>query len=111
MCWYTYTSHGACSEFEIKLLLTFGSTYCQFEPKYYNCIGFLCVHPRRKKTVEIFVLRKDKLCMEKPVITQKIVLKIKQICVASTQNFPTQARFQHKSDFEHTICFFEHEFQ
>jgi hypothetical protein len=29
------------------------------------------------------------------------VLKITQICVATTQNFPTQARFQHKSDFEH----------
>jgi hypothetical protein len=46
------------------------------------------------------VLRKSKLCMEKPVITQKFVLKITQICFAATQNFPTQARFQHKSDFE-----------
>jgi hypothetical protein len=39
--------------------------------------------------------------MEKPVITQKLVLKITQICVAATQNFPTLARFQHKNDFEH----------
>jgi hypothetical protein len=34
-------------------------------------------------------LRKDKLCMEQPVITQKFVLKTTQICVAATQNFPT----------------------
>jgi hypothetical protein len=39
--------------------------------------------------------------MEKLVIAQKLVLKITQICVAATQIFPTQARFQHKSDFEH----------
>jgi hypothetical protein len=51
-------------------------------------------------SVEIFVLRKEKLCMEKPVITQKLVLKITQICFAAVQNFPTQARFQHKNDFE-----------
>jgi hypothetical protein len=51
--------------------------------------------------VEIFVLRKNKLCMEKPVITQKLVLKITQICVAATQKFSTHAQFQHKSDFEH----------
>jgi hypothetical protein len=39
--------------------------------------------------------------MEKPVIKQKLVLGITQICVAAAQNFPTQAWFQHKSDFEH----------
>jgi hypothetical protein len=44
--------------------------------------------------VEIFVLRKDKLCMEKPVNTQKLVFKITQSSVAATQNFPTQARTQ-----------------
>jgi hypothetical protein len=49
------------------------------------------------------MLRKDKLCMEKPVITQKLVLKTTQILVAATQNFPTQDRFQHKSDFEKKI--------
>jgi hypothetical protein len=53
--------------------------------------------------VEIFVLRKDKFCFEKPVITQKIVLKTTQICVPLTQNFPTQARVQHKSDFNTRI--------
>jgi hypothetical protein len=45
-------------------------------------------------------MQKDKLCIKKPVITQKLVLKITQICVAATQIFPTQARFQHKSEFE-----------
>jgi hypothetical protein len=51
--------------------------------------------------VEIFVLRKDKFCMEKPVITQKLVLKITQICSAAIQNLPTHSRLQPKSDFEH----------
>jgi hypothetical protein len=46
-------------------------------------------------------MRKDKLCMEKPVITQKLVLKPTQTYVTATQNFPTQAQFQHQSDFEH----------
>jgi hypothetical protein len=32
---------------------------------------------------------------------QKLVLKTASFFVAATQNFPTQARFQHKSDFEH----------
>jgi hypothetical protein len=39
----------------------------------------------------MFVLLKDKLCMEKPVITLKLVLKATQISVAAIQNFPTQA--------------------
>jgi hypothetical protein len=39
--------------------------------------------------------------MEKPVITQKRVLKIIQICVAVTQRFPKKAQFQNKSDYEH----------
>jgi hypothetical protein len=52
------------------------------------------------------VLRKGKLGMEKPVITQKLVLKTTQICVTATQKFSTQARFQHKRDFEHNsfVC-------
>jgi hypothetical protein len=55
--------------------------------------------------VEIFVLRKDK--PEKPVTTQNIVLKITQICVAVTQHFLTQARFKHKSHFEHKNFVYE----
>jgi hypothetical protein len=45
----------------------------------------------------MFVLRQDKFCMGKSEIT----------CIEnhtnfySTQKFPTQARFQLKSDFEH----------
>jgi hypothetical protein len=32
--------------------------------------------------------------MEKPVITQKLVLKISQICIAATLNIPTPAFYQ-----------------
>jgi hypothetical protein len=46
---------------------------------------------RNRSCVEMFVLRQDKFCMEKPEIIQKIGLKTTKICV--TQKFPTQARF------------------
>jgi hypothetical protein len=58
----------------------------------------LVLNPAR---VEIFVLRQDKVCMEKRELSQKLLLKTIQICVVATQKFPTQTRFQHKSDFEH----------
>jgi hypothetical protein len=41
--------------------------------------------------------------MKKPVTTQKLVLKTTQICVAATQNFPTQAQFQQQ---EFCVCSF-----
>jgi hypothetical protein len=56
-------------------------------------------HLLERPYAQISVLRKDKLCMEKPVSTQKLVLKRIQICVAATQICQHQARFQHKSDF------------
>jgi hypothetical protein len=38
--------------------------------------------------------------MEKSEITQELVLETTQIFVVVTQKFPTQARIQHKSDYE-----------
>jgi hypothetical protein len=46
--------------------------------------------------LEIFVLRQNKLCIEKTEITQKFVLETTQFGVVVTQKFPTQVRFQHR---------------
>jgi hypothetical protein len=48
-----------------------------------------------------FCVAKRQTLYGKPVITQKFVLNITQICVGASENFPTQAQLQHKSDFEH----------